>query len=93
MKFFLLSYAFYTLIWPPFFWFFNEDNFNVPIGLRVTFLYLGLAFALGSVSILVYTLFTTKKTDKKHLLMLGLVLLNSLLILLNPWNLIDRFLG
>ena len=92
MKTFLIVYATCSFIWPPFFGFFNEDDFNVPIGLRVAFLYLGIVFFLVSISILVYALFT-KKQNKKHLLMLGLVLLNSMLIVLNPGNLIDRFLG
>jgi hypothetical protein len=92
MKTFLIVYATCTFIWPLFFWVFNEDDFYVPIGVRVAFLYLGIVFILASISMLMYVLFT-KTQNKKHLLILGLVLLNSMLFVLNPGNLIDRFLG
>jgi hypothetical protein len=48
MKTFLIVYATCSFIWPLFFWVFNEDDFYVPIGVRVAFLYLGIVFNVSS---------------------------------------------
>jgi uncharacterized membrane protein len=92
MKIYLLSYSVYTLFWPLFFGVFNEDEFNVPIALRVVLIYGILAFVLASISILVYSI-VTKTMNKKHLLILGLLALNILLFITNPGNLVSDFLG
>jgi hypothetical protein len=71
---------------------FNERDFNVPVGLRVAFLYSNLVFISLAAILLVYAVY--KKTlNQLHLLILGVMVINVLLFITNPGNLIDHFFG
>lgn len=93
MKPFILIYSFFTLFWILFFWYFNEADFTIAVGIKVTLLYVIFGFVFISVFLLLYPIFSGRKFTQLHWMLLVITGLNVSLILLNPGSLIYDFLG
>lgn len=92
MKKLVISYIIFTVLWPLFFSTFSEENFFIPIPIRVAFLYLWAGFIILSL-ILVFMSIRKKKNTTHSCILLSLITLNVIIMMTNPFGLVTNFFG
>lgn len=92
MKKLFISYTVFTIIWPLLFVIFSEKNFMIPVVFRIALLYFWGILILLSLVLIFISL--RKKSDLNYRLYLViLIILNVIMMIGNPFNIVTNFFG
>jgi len=92
MKKIIILYSAFTVIWVAFLILFNEDRISIPIMARVVSLYIWFGITLVCFIAAIVQLRKRSHVKLSYGILL-LVLLNTLLMTINPFNIVTHFLG
>lgn len=91
MKKWIIFYAVFTCLWPLFLFVFEEKTRPLSVLGRISFLYFWIAMVLTSIIVL---LMTMRKNERRYSLLLALlILINVVLMVMNPFALVTNFFG